>query len=329
MNHERRTFTRAGLAVACLPSLLAPRRAAAQDYPVRPVTITVGYGAGDNIDLMVRLLGSKAEKALGQPLVIVNRPGAAGAVALTTLAKEKPDGYQLAAVLDTAIARLPVLRRMGYRMDDFAPVAQFATGVTGVVVKASAPWKTLPEMVEYARSHPGQLTYTTTGPGTTMHVAFQHIEQQSGIQWTHVPYPAAKQGLAAVLGGHVMAAVGSTQWVPEVRDGSMRLLAVISEQRMTAFPEVPTLRELGYDFAASAGSVLVAPKETPAAVIARLDQAVRKAMEDPEYQQLMRNIYHEPTYRGSEALKRHLDAANKEFARMVAALKIPTEFDAR
>lgn len=323
----RRTLVRAALAAACLP--LACGSAVAQDYPARAITITVGYGPGDNMDLMMRLLASKAEKTLDQTINIVNRPGAAGAVALTSLAKEKADGYQLAAVLDTALIRLPQLRRMAYKADDFAPVLQFAVGVTGVVVKADAPWKSLPEMIDWARAHPGQLSYTTTGAGTTMHIGFQYIEQQSKIQWTHVPYPAAKQGLAAVQGGHVMAAVGSTQWVPDVRDGRMRLLAVLSEQRMKAFPEVPTLRDLGIDYAASSGSTLVAPRETPAPVLLRLNAAFSKAMADPDYVQLMQNIHHEPLYRGSEDLQRFLDAGAKDFARLIIALKIPTEFEAR
>ncbi|MBP6899993.1 MAG: tripartite tricarboxylate transporter substrate binding protein [Burkholderiaceae bacterium] len=312
-----------------LAALATPGRAQAQDFPSRPITITVGYGPGDNMDLMMRLLASKAEKALGQSIQIVNRPGAAGGVALTALAKDRPDGHQLAAVLDTALVRLPQLRRMAYKAEDFAPVLQFAVGVTGVVVKADAPWKSLPEMIDWARAHPGQLTYTTTGPGTTMHIGFQYIEQQARIQWTHVPYPAAKQGLAAVQGGHVLAAVGSTQWVPDVRDGRMRLLAVLSEQRMKAFPEVPTLRDLGIDYAASSGAIVVAPRDTPAPVLARLNAAFAKAMADPDYLQLLQNLHHEPAYRPAEELRRQLEATAKDFARLIVALKIPTEFDAR
>jgi tripartite-type tricarboxylate transporter receptor subunit TctC len=318
-------------AVALISLLCAglPTASSAQDFPSRPITLTVGYGPGDNMDLMSRVLASRAEKILGQPIVVVNKPGAAGAVALTSLAKEKPDGYQLAAVIDSPLDRIPLLRKLGYKLDDFAPLLQFASSSSGVVVKSNSPWKSLPDLVKYAKENPGKVSYTTTGAGSTMHVAFQYIEKHAGLEWTHVPYPAAKQGLAAVLGGHVAVAVGSTQWVPEVKDGSMRLLAITSGKRMSAFPNVPTIRELGYDFGADSVSVIVAPQGVPSAVMSRLNDAFRRAMDDPEFTRLLGNLQLEVSYRNADELRKYLHDVSRDFARVIVDLRIPTEFDVK
>lgn len=326
---RRNSMVRALVAAVAATSLLGGATAWAQEFPNRPITLTVGYGPGDNMDLMARMLASKAEKILGQSVVVVNKAGAAGAVALISLAKEKPDGYQLAAVIDTPLSRIPLLRKMSYKLDDFSPVLQFASSSSGVVVKANAPWKTMNELIQYAKANPGMVTYTTTGAGTTMHVSFQYIEQKAGLNWTHVPYPQAKQGLSAVLGGHVAVAVGSTQWAPEVKDGSMRLLAITSGKRMAAYPDVPTIRELGYEFGADSVSVIVAPKGVPSTAMDRLNAAFRQAMDDPDYKRLLGNLALESSYRSSAELGPYLEAVSKDFAKVIVELKIPTEFDTK
>ncbi|NML42806.1 tripartite tricarboxylate transporter substrate binding protein [Ramlibacter sp. G-1-2-2] len=322
-NHAGR---KALLACGLLMTLLLPPQALADPYPARAVTVTVGYGAGDNMDLLVRMLAERAAKKLGQPIVVANKPGAAGAVELTTLAHEKPDGYQIGAVLDTALARLPVQHKLAYKLQDFEPVLQFSSGSAGIVVQASAPWKTLPDLIRYAKAHPGAVTYATTGPGSTMDVAFQFMKDKAGVDWIHVPYSTARQGLTAVLGGHVTAAVGTTQWVNEVRTGKLRLLAVLGEHRMKAFPEAPTIRELGYDFAADNASVLVAPRGTPRDILARLNDAFRQAMEDPEYLRLATSIQAEKVYRSGDELKPYLAQVQSDFAKTIADLRIPTDF---
>jgi tripartite-type tricarboxylate transporter receptor subunit TctC len=309
--------------------VLVPACSLAQEFPSRPVTINVGYGPGDNVDLQVRMLANRAQKILGQPVVVVNKPGAAGAVALTILAKEKPDGYQLGAVVDTPLDRLPLLRKLSYKAEDFVPVLQYASSSTGVVVKSSTPWRTLPDLIRHARENPGKVTYATTGAGTSMHVAFEYIAQQAEIQWTHVPYGGAKQGVAAVVAGHITAAVGSTQWAPEVREGSLRLLATLGEKRMKAFPDVPTIRELGYEFGSDAINLLVAPRGTPPPVLKRLHDAFRQAMDDPDYAQLLRNLYVEVSYRDGEEVKKYLAEVRRGFAKVIADLRIPTEFDGK
>jgi tripartite-type tricarboxylate transporter receptor subunit TctC len=212
-------------------------------------------------------------------------------------------------------------------MSDFAPIMRFASGVTGVVVKSSSPWKTLPEFIEFAKTNSRRTTYATSRAGSTMHVAMQYIEERSGIKWTHVPYPGARDTLAAVLGGHIDAAVGSTQWANDVRAGSLRLLAIIGDERMKAFPDVPTIKELGYNFTAHTTSLLVAPNGTPTAAIGRLDDAFRQAMDDPEFIQTVKGLELNVSYRNPDDLRRYLESASRDYAQIIDNLGIATEFN--
>ncbi|MCT7376715.1 Bug family tripartite tricarboxylate transporter substrate binding protein [Chelativorans salis] len=314
-----------GLALGAI--LGAAPSAATQDFPTKPITILVGYNPGDNMDVMTRHLAELVEKKLGQPINIVNKPGVAGAVSLGVLAQAAPDGYTLASVVDTPLSRMLTMRKMDYTQEDFAPVMQFSSGVTGVVVKADSPWQTFEEFIADAKANPRNITYATSGAGSTMHVAMQYVGKEAGLDWTHVPYPGARDTLAAVLGGHVNAAVGSTQWVEDVRAGNMRLLAVISDTRMPAFPDVPTLPELGYDFDAHAVSVIVAPAGTPEPIIAKLDDAFHGAMETPEFKETLTKLIAAKEYRGHTELTAYLKKVKENFAGIIADLGIPTELN--
>lgn len=316
-----------GLAMAAVAGLAPMAQAqSAEDYPSKPITIYVGYNPGDNMDVMTRQLADIVQEKFGQPINIVNKPGVAGAVSLGVLANEPADGYTLAAVVDTPLSRMLVMQKMDYELEDFAPVMQFGSGVTGVVVKADAPWQTFEEFVAAAEESPGSITYATSGAGSTMHVAMQYVGKEDGLDWTHVPYPGARDTLAAVLGGHVDAAVGSTQWAEDVKAGTMRLLAVISDTRMDAFPDVPTFPELGYDFDAHATNVIVAPAGTPEPIVEKLDAAFKEAMDTPEFEQTLQNLMTTKQYRGHEELTAYLHEVKDEFGGIIADLGIPTAF---
>lgn len=317
------------IAMAALAGIgiAAAAPALAQEYPAKPINIYVGYSPGDNMDVMTRVLGQKLEKILGQPITILNKPGGAGSVALSLLAKDKPDGYTLAAVIETPLDRIPLLRKLDYKPDDFAPVLQFASGVTGVVVSSKAPWKTFQELLDYAKKNPASFTYATSGAGSTMHVAMQYIGVERGLDWTHVPYPGARDTLTAVLGGHINAAVGSTQWANDVRQGNLKLLAIVGNERMASFPDVPTTKELGFNFSASSASVIVARAGTPQPIIDKLDKAFRTAMDDPEFVKTVKNLELDVLYRDNQKLKTYLADTMTQFKAVIEELKLPTEFN--
>jgi tripartite-type tricarboxylate transporter receptor subunit TctC len=201
----------------------------------------------------------------------------------------------------------------------------FGAPQTGLVVKADSHWKTLKKLVEYAKKNPGKVSYSSTGIGSPMHLAMEYVAKQEGIQWTHVSYPGSTPALTALMGGHVTAQSGSTEWIPQVRAGEVRLLATHGEKRMKIFPDVPTFRELGYDFINETVFMAAAPKGTPSPIVKKLEEAFHKAMDDPEFIQAMERMEIEITYRNSEDTKKYLEEAYTRLGKMIMELKIPKE----
>lgn len=296
-----------------------------QPYPTKPVNILVGFAPGGTMDISTRILASKAEKFVGQPFLISNNGGGGGSVALGIVAKEKPDGYYLAGCTSTGLIRIPQFRTVPYKLDDFVPIMHFGAPQTGLVVKADSPFKSLKDLVQYAKKNPGKVTYSSTGVGSPMHLAMEYVGKQEGIQWTHVPYPGSTPALTALLGGHVTAQSGSTEWIPQIKAGAVRLLGTHGEKRMKLFPDVPTFRELGYDFINETVFMVAAPKGTPSPIVKKLEEAFHKAMDDPEFIQTMEKMEIEVTYRNSEDTKKYLEEAYARLGKMILELKIPKE----
>jgi tripartite-type tricarboxylate transporter receptor subunit TctC len=296
-----------------------------QPYPTKPVNILVGFAPGGTMDISTRILASKAEKFVGQPFLISNNGGGGGSVALGIVAKEKPDGYYLAGCTSTGLIRIPQFRTVPYKLDDFVSIMHFGAPQTGLVVKADSPFKSLKDLVEYAKKNPGKVTYSSTGVGSPMHLAMEYVGKQEGIQWTHVPYPGSTPALTALLGGHVTAQSGSTEWIPQIKAGAVRLLGTHGEKRMKLFPDVPTFRELGYDFINETVFMVAVPKGTPSPIVRKLEEAFHKAMDDPEFIQTMEKMEIEVTYRNSEDTKKYLEEAYARLGKMILELKIPKE----
>jgi tripartite-type tricarboxylate transporter receptor subunit TctC len=297
----------------------------AQQYPTKPVNLIVTFAPGGTLDVSTRILAAKAEKSLGQSLLVSNVGGGGGSVALGQVAKKRPDGYDITSCTSTGLIRIPQLRAVPYSHEDFIPIMHFAAVQSGVVVKSDSLFKTFKDLIEYARKNPGKVTYATSGVGLPMHISMEYIAEREKIEWTHVPYAGGAPGLAAVLGGHVTAMSDSTEWLPHVQEGSLRLLVTHGERRMKKFPDVPTLRDLGYDFINETVFMIAAPKGTPAPIIKKLDEAFRTAMDDPEFIKTIYTIEFDVAYRNSEDLKKYLDDAYDRFSVMIKKLNIPKE----
>ena len=297
-------------------------------YPNKPINIIIGYAPGGVVDISERFMAGKAEKLLGQPVVITNNGGGGSSVAYGIIAKKAPDGYNIVGGASTGLVRIPQFRSVPYKLDDFIPIMHFATPVlTPIVVKATSPWKTFKELVDYAKKNPGKITYSTTGVGSPMHLAMEFVAKQEGINWTHVPYPGAMPAFTALLGGHVAVNAGAGESVPYIKDGTVRLLANLSEKRVKSWPNTPTLRELGYDIYNESVFMFSAPKGTPQPIIDKLDNAFHKAMDDPDFAGVMAKVEFEPSYRNSVDTRKYLDDAYKRIGRMIQELKIPKEED--
>jgi tripartite-type tricarboxylate transporter receptor subunit TctC len=295
----------------------------AQEYPTKAVNVTVVYAAGGTMDTTARAIAGPAEKLLGQQLAVSNVGGAGGAVGLGLVAKQKPDGYHLGVCSHPGLVFVPHVQSVTYKLDDFVPVMHYGFSPNAVVVRTDSSWRTLKELVEHARQNPRKVTYSTGGTGSPMHLAMEFIARQEGIQWTHVPYQGANPAMIALLGGHVMAESGSTEWMPHVKEGKLRLLAAQGEKRMKAFPDVPTLRELGYDFTTGGYFMFVAPKGTPQSIVGKLDDALRKAMDDPKFLDLLGKLEMEVAYRNSSDLRKYLEESNARLEKQFAENKIP------
>jgi len=311
--------------VCSLIFFLFPTLCYPQEFPTRQVTITTTFGAGTPIDLVNRVLASKVEEMLGQPFMISNNPTGAGMVALNLVAKEKPDGYHLLFGTTTTLVWVPHFRKVNVKYEDFTPIMQFGKPAVGLVVRSDAPYKTLREFVEYAKKNPGKISYSGTGKGTPKQVVMDFIANQEGIQWTFIPYDADNLALAALLGGHVDVCSASPVWIPHVQQGRVRLLATYGENRMKTFPEIPTLREQGYNFMDPAIYLLAGPKGIAPAIVRKLDQAFHKAMDDPEFIQVMKKAEFEVVYRDSEDLKRFIEKQHLDIGKLKADLKLPQE----
>jgi tripartite-type tricarboxylate transporter receptor subunit TctC len=305
--------------------IFVPILSFAQQYPTKPVNLIVTFPPGGTLDISARILASKAEKFLGQPLVVLNVGGGAGSVALGQVAKKRPDGYDITSCTSTGLIRIPQLRAVPYSHEDFVPIMHFTAVQSGVVVRSDSPYKTFKDLIEYARKNPEKVNYATSGTGTPMHIAMEYVAVKEGIQWIHVPQTGGAPGLAAVLGGHVTAMSDSTEWLPHVKEGSLRLLVTHGERRMKAFPNVPTLRDLGYDFINETVFMMAAPKGTPPSIVKKLDEAFHRGMDDPEFIKTIQSLEFDVAYRNSEDTKKYLEDAYNRFSEMIKKLNIPKE----
>jgi len=322
-NFESKRLMLGNLVFLLLVLFITPT-AMAQDYPTKPINLTVCVAAGGTVDLSTRILASKAEKFLGQPISVNNNGGGAGSVAMDLLSKAKPDGYQLVSCHQTPVVEIPNLRRIPYKIDQIQPVMHFADPFGGLVVQKESPFNSFKDLVEYARKNPGKVTYTTSGTLTPWHIAMMYVGKQENIQMTAIPIPGGDPNMP-LLGGHVTALTASSSWKRYVDQGKFRLIVVYSEKRMPAFPSVPTLKELGYDFVVHGSYFISAPAGTPAPIVKKLDEAFKRAMDDPEFVAYMQKIEMPTAYKSSADTKKALEQANKRFEKMVIDLNLPKE----
>jgi tripartite-type tricarboxylate transporter receptor subunit TctC len=220
----------------------------AGSYPSKPVTVIIPTAASVSGDILMRAFADAVGKHLGQSIVVDNKPGGSGALAAAHVASAKPDGYTLLNIT-IPIYRVPFIQKTPYDpVRDFTPIILLGGYTLGGVVKANGPFKEWKDVLEFAKANPGRFTYTTVGPQTTNAIAMETMARHSGVQFTHVPGKGGGEGIAAVLGGHVHAMVESPAWASLVASGDMRLLFLLNLERSTKWPNVPTIRELGYDY---------------------------------------------------------------------------------
>jgi tripartite-type tricarboxylate transporter receptor subunit TctC len=281
--------------IAMLFALLA-FGAQAQDYPTKPITMIVAFPPGGVAELVGRPLAASMEKTLGQPVIILNRPGAGGAIGTTAAAKAAPDGYTILMTL-SSISIFPVSdplegKPAPYQISDFMPIALVTADPTVLVVRADSPYKTIQDFVAAAKANPGKINYSSSGIYGTLHVAMEMFAGAAGIELFHVPYQGGGPAVTALLGGQVQAlASGPAAAVGQIKGGKMRALAGWGAQRLALMPELPTFKELGYkDVEFYIWSGVVAPAAVPPNVQHKLRAAVRAAVADPQFVSAMAKV---------------------------------------
>ena len=300
---RRRLLVQLGAAAVAAPALSALTAAHAQSgapFPSRPVKLVIAFPAGGPTDITMRQLAENASKLLGQPVIIENKPGAGGTLPAQQLQSTAADGYTLAQI-PLGVFRLPYTTKIAWDpVKDISYVINVTGYAFGIVVPADSPMKTWADFVAYAKANPGKLSYGSTGTMTSPHLTTELVAQQLGLQLNHIPYKGSADLMQAVVGGHVMAAADSTGFAPQVEAGKLRVLNTWGEQRLAKFPDAPTLKELGLNVVQNSPFGIGAPRGTPAAVVKRLHDAFKGAMEDPAYVQALNRYDMLPNYMSSE-----------------------------
>ena len=304
--------------------LIAPFCAGAQEaFPSRPINVIVAFPPGGMADLSARPLSSSLEQVLKQPVVVLNRPGASGAVGIQATANAKPDGYTIMVCL-VSFLTIPEVdemfgRKVAYTRDQLVPIALLAADPPVLAVGGGMPWKTLKELIEDAKKRPGEIAYSHSGLYGPSHVPMEIFLHAAGVKMRQVPAVGGGPAMTLVLGGNAgMWASPPAMAVPHVQSQKMRVLAAWGAKRHPAFPDVPTLKELGYDVEFYVWSGVFAPKGVPEPILATLRDAVRKAVAFPEFKTAMEKIQTPIAYLDAPQFQQFLD---KDARMLSAAIK--------
>jgi tripartite-type tricarboxylate transporter receptor subunit TctC len=310
-NHCRR-FLVAGLALACLLSLSFPAAAA---YPDQPITIYCGYAAGATTDLTARALADGAEKMLGVPVVVENKPGGGATVAAALVASKKPDGYTLGVISTGALTVRPHMLKVAYDpAKDFTVIMQYSRYIGALCVLSDSPIKTVDEFVAYAKAHPG-LSYGSSGMYTQQQLATELFAQCKGLTFKHVPFKGGAPANTALLGKHTDFVAGAGQHIQYVKQGKFRMLVLYNtDKRDPNYPDIPTLKELGCKDAPALGYILVGPKGLPADVYRKVSETFKKVSESPAFQKVLTNLNLPYDYKNREEMEKEMPVQSEFYA---------------
>ena len=253
---------------------------AAENFPVKPIQLVIPFAPGDT-DNMLRPFVERMVEFLRQPVVLNYKPGAGGGIGAGFVATSKPDGYTLVGTSPGSIVVVPLANKeVRYTPESFTPVVALSEGGLMLVVASGAPWKNLRELVEHSKKNAGKVTFTSSGAMGITHLLAEAFAKEAGVKWSHIPYQGSAPAITALLGGHVdMASTAITPAQSHIKAGSLRPLAVFGDTRLKAYPDVPTLKELGYNVGSPTLYGIAAPAGTPRDVVDTLHAAAKKVID--------------------------------------------------
>lgn len=287
---NRRTLLAQMLALGAAPYVMGAR---AQSLSNKPVTLIVPFAPGGNLDVVARAIAPALEQNLGRNVIVDNRPGAGGVIGASAVARAEPDGSTLLVTTPNAVVVLPKMTRTNFKLASFSPVGLVSTTALVIVVKGGdTRFKDVEALLAYARANVGKLAAGHAGPGTTNHMALLQLEDAAKIRLNQVPYKGSAPALIDLMGGQIDMVVDQlTSSAPHIQSGALRALAVMSRERDTTLPKVPTLREAGLaNFEATTATGLLAPAGTPAAVVDSINAALRRALAEGSVRSRLQSV---------------------------------------
>lgn len=310
-NLTRRRFmgTAAGLAAGLVA---APAVLRADTFPSRPVELVVGFAPGGGTDVTARTFAGYLSTELGSQVIVLNKPGASGEIALAGVARAKPDGYTLGVTNMPGLVTLPIERQTKFQLSDFDYVANLVSDPSAFSVQPDSPIKTLKDLVEAAKKDPGGVTFGSTGIGTDDHLCLVLFEQATGVTLNHVPFQGAGPMRTAVLGGQVTVAGLNVGEVAPFQT-QLRMIAQGGATRSRFAPDVPTFKEQGVNVEMGSERGIVAPKGLPADVMAKLSEATAKIMKNPEFLAKIESQYTQEDYLPGPQWRERLAVADAKF----------------
>ena len=307
-------FLMIGLAVTALPAL------AATDYPTKQVTYQITFDPGGQSDREARRQQPHLERILKQKVLIDYKVGGGGALGWRELTRAKPDGYFISGFNIPHIILQPLQQEVGYKTEQIVPVAIFQRTPLALIVQTNSPFKTVQELVEFAKKNPGSVTMGGTGPFSNHHMATLRLQKTAGVKLTYVPFTGSASMMTAVLGGHVTGTFANSDDLVRFKD-KIRVLGVATEQRFADFPTVPTFKEMGLDIVLATDRGVAVPPGTPEPVIQKLEAAFLEIARNPEIQAEMKKQGFVPMALGHKESKAYIEKTAEIFKELVADLK--------
>ncbi|MBN9205986.1 Bug family tripartite tricarboxylate transporter substrate binding protein [Methylibium petroleiphilum] len=320
---RRRLVQAAALAVA-----MAGSSAMAQAWPNKPISLIVPFPAGGTTDVLARALGEKLAQSLGQPVIVENKPGAGATLGADFVAKARPDGYTLLMGAVHHTIAPSVYKKLPYDFQkDFAPITTVALVPNVLVVNAATPAKNVAELVALAKAQPGKLTYGSNGNGTAQHLIGTQFENATGTEVIHIPYKGSGPLATDLLGGQITMSFDTvTPVLQHIKSGKLRALAVTTNKRSSALPDVPTLEEAGLKgFNIGTWFGVLAPVATPKELVSRLNAEMVKVIQSPDFRKRMDEIGAEPIGNSTDQMGQQIKGETEKFAKLVKDAKVTIE----
>jgi len=306
--HRREALGHLVAAAAAVAGVSAAPLVRANTYPSKPILLILPFPPGGSFDTVLRALCNAAAQDLGQPIVLMHKPGGGGVTGTASLATmSEADGYTI-GVMHNSVIRQPLLMKTAWSpVKDFTYLIGLAGMSTGVSVSADAKWQSLPELLADAKARPGVITWANVGAISVNRIVAERLAKSAGVRFNMIPFKGGGEAFQALIGHHIDV-YGDPGFGPMATSGKVRVLATFTEQRLKRWPQVPTVKELGHNFVIESPIGLVAPKNLDPAIAARLHAAFKKAMDDADYKRMLEEFDLYPDYRTAPAYRAYAEA---------------------